>query len=121
MTYSLEGYHALVCGSTQGIGRACAIEMARQGARVTLMARHAEALDTVRSELPAAHGQTHRHLVADFADWQAVRDRAQEHVEAHGPVHILLNNTGGPPAGPVFEAVADDLLAAFTQHIVCNP
>ncbi|MHC4769740.1 MAG: SDR family NAD(P)-dependent oxidoreductase, partial [Planctomycetota bacterium] len=40
MTYSLKGFKALVCGSTQGIGRACAIEMARHGAEVTLMARN---------------------------------------------------------------------------------
>ena len=76
MTYSLEGYRALVCGSTQGIGRACAIEMARQGAEVTLMARHEQALTKVRSELPAPDGQAHRHLVADFTSWQTVRDRA---------------------------------------------
>ncbi|MHC4216908.1 MAG: SDR family oxidoreductase [Planctomycetota bacterium] len=120
MTYSLEGFRALVCGSTQGIGRACAIEMARQGAEVTLMARNESGLAKVQSELPAAHGQTHRRLVADFTDWQAVGSRAEQHVEAHGPVQILLNNTGGPSAGPLFEAEADALLGAFTQHIVCN-
>jgi 3-oxoacyl-[acyl-carrier protein] reductase len=120
MTYSLENLKALVCGSTQGIGRACATEMARHGAEVTLMARNASALETVRSELPATHGQAHGTLVADFTDWKAVRDTAQAHVDARGPVHILLNNTGGPPAGPVLDASADDLLAAFTQHLVCN-
>jgi 3-oxoacyl-[acyl-carrier protein] reductase len=120
MTYSLEGFKALICGSTQGIGRACAIEMARYGAEVTLMARNEAGLEKVRSELPAPHGQAHGVLAADFTDWTAVRDRALEHVEANGPVHILLNNTGGPAAGPVFEAQAENLLAAFTQHIVCN-
>ena len=74
----------------------------------------------VRSELPAPYGQAHGFVAVDFTDWTAVRDRAREHVAANGPVHILLNNTGGPPAGPVFEAEAENLLAAFTQHIVCN-
>jgi 3-oxoacyl-[acyl-carrier protein] reductase len=120
MTYSLEGFKALVCGSTQGIGRACATEMARHGAEITLMARNEPGLQAVQSELPTPHGQAHRHLVADFTDWTAVRDRAREHLEAKGPVHILLNNTGGPPAGPVFEAQADDLLAAFSLHLLCN-
>ncbi len=119
MSYSLEAKKALVCGSTQGIGRACAVEMARHGAEVTLMARHEEALEKVRSELPADHGQAHGYLVADFSDWQRVRDAAHEHVAAAGPVHILLNNTGGPPAGPVFEATTEALHAAFTQHVVC--
>ena len=107
MTYSLEGFKALVCGSTQGIGRACAIEMARHGAEVTLMARNEAGLEQVRSELPAPHGQAHGLLAADFTDWTAVRDRALEHVEANGPVHILLHTTGGPPAGPGFEAEAE--------------
>ncbi len=120
MTYSLEGRKALVCGSTQGIGRACAVEMARQGAEVILMARHEGGLEKIRSELPVPNGQSHGCVVADFSDWHGVRDRAAELIEADGPVHILLNNTGGPPAGPLLEAVADDLLAAFTQHVVCN-
>ena len=120
MTYSLEGKKALVCGSTQGIGRACSLELARHGAEVTLMARNEAGLEKVISELPSAPGQSHGFLVADFGDWQLVREKAQGHVEAHGPVHILLNNTGGPPAGPLFEAMADDLLAALTQHVVCN-
>jgi 3-oxoacyl-[acyl-carrier protein] reductase len=120
MTYSLEGLKAIVCGSTQGIGRACAIEMARHGAEITLMARDSAALERVQSELPATHGQAHHYLVADFTGPEAVRSRARDHVAASGPTHILLNNTGGPPAGPVAEAEADDLLAAFTQHVVCN-
>ena len=70
MTYSLTGKKALVCGSTQGIGRACAMEMALQGAEVTLMARQEESLRKVRDELSTDHGQTHGCVVADFADWQ---------------------------------------------------
>ena len=120
MTHSLAGKKALVCGSTQGIGRACAVEMARLGAEVTLMARNEAGLRKVQGELPAEGGQSHRYVVADYADWQAVRDAAQKHVSDHGPVHILVNNTGGPPAGPVFEAATDELLAAFTKHLVCN-
>ncbi|MHC4414152.1 MAG: SDR family oxidoreductase [Planctomycetota bacterium] len=120
MTYSLEGKNALVCGSTQGIGRACAIELARQGAEVTLMARNEAGLEKVLSELPDGAGRSHRYVVADFADFQSVRKSAQERLETGGPIHILLNNTGGPAAGPVFEAKPDDLLGAFSQHVVCN-
>lgn len=118
--FTLEGRNALVCGSTQGIGRACAIEFARLGATVTLMARHAEALDQVRSELPRAHDQEHSSIQADFTDWPAVRAKAAAHAASNGPVHILLNNTGGPPAGPAFEAQPEDYLKAMTQHVLCN-
>ncbi len=120
MTYSLAGKKALVCGSTQGIGRACAMEMALQGAEVTLMARREEGLRKVQEELSTNHGQKHGCVVADFADWQQVRDRLGEYLGAGGPVHILLNNTGGPAAGPLFDAAPDDLVKAFSQHILCN-
>ena len=120
MSFSLEGRAALVCGSTQGIGLACAAELARCGAEVTLMARHEEALRKACSELPRGHKQSHRFLVADFADWKLVRDRAAAHAEASGPVHILLNNTGGPAPGALVEAAPDELLAAFSQHVLCN-
>ncbi len=120
MDYSLAGMKALVCGSTQGIGRACATQIALAGAEVVLMARHAGALAKVRDELPCKHGQSHDTIVADFTDWQMVQEKANDYVSANGPIQILLNNTGGPPAGPVFEATPDDLLKAFTMHIVCN-
>ena len=111
---------ALVCGSTQGIGRACATQIAMAGAEVVLMARHAGALAKVRDELPCKHGQSHDSIVADFSDWQMVQEKANDYVSTNGAIQILLNNTGGPPAGPVFEATPDDLLKAFTMHIVCN-
>ncbi len=120
MTYSLTGKKALVCGSTQGIGRGCAVEMALQGAEVTLMARQEEGLRRVQDELATNHGHRHGCVVADFADWQQVRDRLREYLGAGGPVHILLNNTGGPAAGPLFDAAPDDLVKAFSQHILCN-
>ena len=116
----LEGKRAMVCGSTQGIGRACAIEFARHGAQVTLVARHREALEKVRAELPASHGQTHDFIQVDFSDWQAVQRSAHDYLGSKGPFHILLNNTGGPPAGPVFEAQPDEFLKAMVQHLLCN-
>ncbi len=120
MTYTLQGRKALVCGSTQGIGRACAMHLARQGAGVTIMARHEESLRRVQDELPTDHGQSHGCVIADFADWQQVRARVQEYVGTAGPFHILLNNTGGPPSGPLFEAEPENLVKAFSQHILCN-
>ena len=116
----LEGRSAFVCGSTQGIGRACAETLAKLGAGVTLCARNETALAMVRDGLSTAHGQTHHMVTADFSDWQGVRDRAYRHVETHGPVHILVNNTGGPPAGPAIEAHPEEFLAGFTQHLLCN-
>ena len=84
------------------------------------MARQEQGLSKVRDELSTDHEQTHGSVVADFTDWQQVRDRLGEYLGAGGPIHILLNNTGGPPAGSLFDAVPEDLAKAFSQHILCN-
>jgi 3-oxoacyl-[acyl-carrier protein] reductase len=115
--HSLNGKRALVCGSTQGIGRAAAIELANRGASVTLFARDREALEKAAGLLP---GTGHQVLTADFADNEAVRAAAGAHATAHGPIHILVNNTGGPPGGPVADAHPEAFLAAFRAHLINN-
>ncbi len=117
---SLEGKNAIVCGSTQGIGRAIAIELARLGATVTLLARNADGLAKVLSELPRDHGQSHSMVEADFNDWKNVQQKVAAHVGTHGPIHVLVNNTGGPAAGPIHEASPEDFLKAMNQHVACN-
>ncbi len=116
----LFGKGALVCGASQGIGRACAMELAGLGAEVTVVARDEAALRRVVAELPAKSGQLHRFVVADFADPQAVQRAAASHVLAVGPIHILVNNTGGPPHGALLDAAEKDFLQAFTNHVLCN-
>lgn len=117
----LNGKHALVCGSTQGIGLACATELARSGARVTLLARNQEELEKVRAGLPHSGAENpHQYLVADFAHPDTVGAVVTEGLQRLGTVHILVNNTGGPPAGPVVEATDQQFLAAFSAHLLCN-
>jgi len=130
MDLSLLGKRALVCGSTQGIGRAAAIELAALGASVTLVARNPERLEAVCNELPvprdvAAKGQPqhHRWFAADFADPDAVAQALRANLAKHSseaPCTILINNTGGPPGGAIAEAQPDAFIAAFRSHIVCN-
>ena len=118
----LSGRRALVCGSTRGIGRACAFEFARLGAGVTLLARSEQALRKVRDELTAATAESARHdyLCADFGEPEAVRAIVSHHIDRTGPIEILLNNTGGPPAGPIVDAEPTSFLAAFSAHLLCN-
>ncbi|MFQ5709087.1 MAG: SDR family oxidoreductase [bacterium] len=120
MNVRLDGKRALVCGSSQGIGKAVAVELAQSGAAVILLARNEAALKKVVTELKAVSDQNHGYLVADFAQVAAVRKTIEQFVAGNPPVHILVNNTGGPPSGPIFEASAEEFVQAFSNHLVCN-
>ncbi len=120
MDFSLSGKHAIVCGSTRGIGRATAHAFAAHGASVTMIARSLDALQDEAATLPREHGQTHHVIAADFHDPDTLRGRVTQFIEAHAPAHILVNNTGGPPAGPAYEAETAAFEHAFRAHLVCN-
>ena len=107
MDLNLKGKRALVCGSTQGIGMAAAVELANLGASITLLARNQEALEEVKADLFAASGQHHEFLIADFAKPENLRKVLADHIDAANPYHILVNNTGGPPGGQAIDSEID--------------
>lgn len=117
MNLSLSGRHALVCGASAGIGRAAALELAALGATVTGLARRAERLDNLRDELAGLGAPGHA-LVADLDDLDGLERAARAHIEAVGPVHILVNNTGGPAPGPILDASDEAFLAGFRRHVL---
>ncbi|HYF70860.1 MAG TPA: SDR family oxidoreductase [Ohtaekwangia sp.] len=119
MDLNLNGKRALVCGSTQGIGKATAIELALAGAHVTLVARDDVKLKAVVKELQIYSGLQHDYIVADFNDRDDLKNKVEAYV-AHQAVHILVNNTGGPPAGPAMNAGLTDFTQAFSNHLLCN-
>lgn len=119
MDLSLHGRNAIVCGSTQGIGLAIAKELAQLGANCTLLARNEAALQDAVASLQAVGSQTHGYRVADFSDIAQVQQVIKTHV-AGNPVHILINNTGGPPAGPIAEADPSSFTKYIEQHIGCS-
>jgi 3-oxoacyl-[acyl-carrier protein] reductase len=119
MHLSLEGKNAVICGGSQGIGLAIAEELALLGANCTLMARNEESLQAAVQTLDIALRQQHGYLVADFDKPDAVKKTIEQHIKKQ-PVHILINNTGGPPAGSVLDVNEDDFRLAFDQHLVCS-
>jgi len=120
MQLDLSGRHALVCGASQGIGRACAIELALLGASVTALARRGDVLANVVDSLPRIHdGQRHGFVVADAGDTDALRGRVEELV-ATAPVQILVNNSGGPPPGSIVDATTQEFLDAMRKHLLAN-
>ena len=120
MNINLQNKNALVCGSTQGIGKATAIEMARLGANVTLIARDEKKLQRVLETLPKTPDQKHDYLVADFQNPLQLKEVVSTHLNKIETIHILVNNTGGPAGGPVFNASLEEFDKAFTQHLKSN-
>jgi 3-oxoacyl-[acyl-carrier protein] reductase len=119
MNLDLTGKNALVCGSTQGIGKAAALELARLGATVFLFARNETKLKETLAELPVPQQQQHNWLAADFnvpdQVGKVIRDFSARHT-----LHILVNNTGGPPSGTAIDATIDEYRIAFNSHLICN-
>ena len=121
MNLSLKDHNALVCGSSQGIGKAAAMELARMGATVTLLARNEQKLQEVQKELPRPNQQKHSYIVADFSQPELVKVKVEEHLsKTSQPFHILVNNTGGPPGGPITESGVEAFLSAFHAHLINN-
>lgn len=110
----------MVCGSTQGIGKASAVELALLGANIVLVARNEESLKAVLTELDTTKGQQHDFLAVDFQTPNKLKEKVENFVASNGPVHILVNNTGGPPSGLIQNAKVDEFLQAFNNHLVCN-
>lgn len=119
MNLSLEGKNAVVCGSSQGIGLAIAQELALLGANCILIARNPKMLGAAMNSLQSSLHQHHSFTVADFSKPNEVR-KAIDMITAHQPIHILVNNTGGPAAGPISEAKEEEFMQAFHQHVINN-
>ena len=117
MNLDLKNKNAIVCGSTQGIGEASAIELSRLGANITLIARNESKLMNVLKELDNSQGQTHSFLCIDFSDSESLKEKIDTLSEDY---HILINNTGGPAGGPITDADTNAFEDAFKMHLVNN-
>ena len=116
MDLGLKNKNAIVCGSTQGIGKATAQELARQGANITLVARNKNVLSNVLESLDKSLGQSHRFVCIDFS-----ADNFLEKIQALDQSYdILINNTGGPAGGPIIDAKPQAFLDAFKMHLINN-
>jgi 3-oxoacyl-[acyl-carrier protein] reductase len=120
MNLDLTGKNALVCGSTQGLGLASAVELSSLGANITLMARNEEKLKNAMLNLDVKKGQKHQYCVADFSDPQNVSAAIKDFMQQEIVFHILVNNTGGPAGGKAIDAGTEDFLQAFSSHLINN-
>lgn len=107
MNLGLDGKCAIVCAASRGLGRATALSLAREGARVAICARSAGALEQAAAAIRESTGALVVPIVADVskaADVDRLVDEAARHF---GAVDILITNTGGPKSAP-FTALSDD-------------
>lgn len=118
MNLDITGKTAFVCGSTQGIGKATAIELALLGANIVLVARNEEKLQAVLDELPRKKGQRHRYLIIDFSKTNQIKSKIDRFLAKYPAAHILVNNTGGPSGGPVIQASTAQFVQTFNEHVI---
>ncbi len=121
MDLSLYGKNALVCGSSKGIGKAAAVQLAALGANITLVSRSPEKMSSIIKEMDMdiPKGQDHDFLVADFSDSTDLQKKVRG-LSLKRNYHILINNTGGPAGGDVYSAKTEDFIKAFHNHLICN-
>ena len=117
-TIDLAGRRALVCGASQGIGEATARQLASQGAGIVLLARSADRLAAIAADLAAGKGGAPRVLASDIGDLAGLRTAVEHELDTGGPIHILINNTGGPAPGPILAADPAAFLKGFTEHVL---
>ena len=120
MNLDLNNKNAIVCGSTQGLGRASALELALLGANVTLVARNEATLQETLLTLDSSRGQKHSYFVADFSKPEGVKSGIENHLKTNPIVHILVNNTGGPAGGAIMDAKIEEFTQAISNHLICN-
>lgn len=119
MNLNLKGKTALVCGGSRGLGYGAAIELAKLGAEVILLARSKKRLEANVKILNKINKKKNKFIVADLRNPIAVRDSIKEYL-AKKPIHILINNAGGPPVGNIAKANAAELTDAFNLHVLAS-
>ena len=122
MNYSFSKKHAIVCGSTDGIGKATALELAANGCDITLVSRSANKLEKTFTELPKQNReQEHSYLEADFNNANSLKSKINSYINKLGkPIHILVNNSGGPRGGNILQAEIDEFRQAFERLLIAN-
>lgn len=122
MNIALKNKKALVGGSSGGIGKAIAQQLAESGASVTVMARNEEKLKAVVKSLPTSEGQEHQYLIVDFSDYEGYKKIITNYFDSNS-IDILVNNTQGPAAGSALDKNVEDFQEAFNllfKTVVCT-
>ena len=113
----LKGYNALVCGASKGIGKATAQMLARAGANVIACARNESELQKLIENMS---GNNHKILVLDLEKIESIKESLSKLIGEIGDIQILVNNSGGPPGGPLLENDIADFEGPIKRHLYAS-
>jgi len=117
MNLDLKNKIALVCGGSEGLGFASAKEMASLGAHIILLSRNEDKLERAVKELKKINNLNHEYISADTSDLETLKLQISKRV-GFSPIHILVNNTGGPSPGNILEEEPEKFIETFKQHVM---
>jgi len=121
MNLNLTGKTALVGGSSQGLGEASAVALSNNGANIVLLARNESKLQKVLASLSTSEGQQHSYVIADHSDPYQLKEKVAQHLTQNNiTIEILINNTGGPPPGPISTMSSAQILTAINMHLIAS-
>ena len=118
MNFGLAGKVAIVGGSSSGLGKACAVALAQEGAKVTICARGEQALGQTAKEIEKKYGTEVLPVVSDLTKYEDIRRLVDETMGTFGRIDILVNNTGGPPPGGFFDHDDEAWETAFQRLLM---
>ena len=117
---ALNQLNCLVCGASRGIGRATAIALAKAGASVIAIARNAEKLEILLNELNTISYGKHSTYCVDLENPESIDAALDQMLEKNGQVHVLINNSGGPPSGSLLDVESNDFMKYFQRHLLAS-
>jgi 3-oxoacyl-[acyl-carrier protein] reductase len=113
MNLGLDGKVALVAASSKGLGRACALELAREGASVVVSSRDADRLDRIAGEIRAETGSEVHAVTADVSSSEDIDALIAATRERFGPIDVMVMNSGAPRGGRLPDLSDEDWLEGF--------
>lgn len=118
MDLNLKGKVALVIASSQGLGKAIAAQLVKEGADVMITSRNSEKLQSVQQELIALHKGRVEYCTADIVNVEDIKALVKRTREVFGKIDILVNNAGGPPGGSFEQFTDEDWQKAFELNLL---
>lgn len=120
MNLDLTNKTAMVCGASQGLGLACATELALMGANIIAVSRNENRLQSVIQNFDTSKHQKHSFLAIDLSNPNEVKQKVSSFLSKRNTIHILVNNAGGPPSAPMIDTDAAEIEKAFRTHLISS-